>query len=112
MSDQVVAHAPPDATPFASLEELKAEHSTLLRRRRGGFEENASVFLGEVETFLRRGYATGSILGDEAERYSAQSLLSYWSNALYREGREVPEDTLAEFDPGQAPDLADAACPY
>ena len=112
MSDPLTAEAPPDAAPYASLEELKAEHSTLLRRRRGGFEDNPAAFLGEVETFLKRGFATGRILGDEAERYSAQSLLTYWSNALYREGREVPEDALAEFDPGQTPELADTECPY
>ena len=112
MSDQLTAEAPADAAPYASLEELKAEHSTLLRRRRGGFEDNPATFLGEVETFLKRGFATGRILGDEAERYSAQSLLTYWSNALYREGREVPEDALAEYDPGQAPELADTECPY
>ena len=112
MSDQLTAEAPADAAPYASLEELKAEHSTLLRRRRGGFVDNPAAFLGEVETFLKRGYATGHILGDEAERYSAECLLTYWSNVLYREGREVPEDALAEFDPGQAPELADTECPY
>src|SRR5262249_54009684 len=66
----------------------------------------------EVETFVRRGYATGSVLGDEAERYAAQSLLTYWSNVLYREGREVAEDALAAFNPSEVPELVDAECPY
>jgi WD40 repeat protein/tetratricopeptide (TPR) repeat protein len=112
MSDHLAAEAPADAPPYPSLEELKAEHSTLLRRRRGGFVDNPAAFLGEVETFLKRGHAMGRILGDEAERYSAQSLLTYWSNVLYRKGRQVPEDALAEYDPGQAPELADTECPY
>lgn len=90
MSDHLTAEVPADAAPYASLEELKEEHSTLLRRRRDGFDDNPSAFLGEVETFRKRGCATGSILGDPAERYAAQSLLTYWSNVLYREGREAP----------------------
>ena len=112
MCDHLTAEAPADAPAYASLEELKTEHSTLLRRRRGGFVADRSTVLGEIETFLRRGYATGKVLGDEAERYAAQSLLTYWSNVFYREGREVPEDTLAEYDPGQTPDLDDTDCPY
>jgi WD40 repeat protein/tetratricopeptide (TPR) repeat protein len=108
-------HAAIEATvsvPYASLEELKEEHTTLLRRRRGGFEADPSAFLDDVATFLRRGFASGSVLGDDAERYSAQSLLTFWSNVLYREGREVPEESLAEFNPDQAPELLDAECPY
>ena len=76
------------------------------------------MIFGEIGSFLRRVCATGRILGDEAERYSAQSLLTYWSNILYSKyskyskGHEVPDDTLAEFKPGQAPELADTECPY
>jgi len=112
MSERLIVEAPAGAVPYASLEELKAEHSTLLRRRRDGFQDDPSVFLDEVESFLQRGYATGVVLGDEAERYAAQSLLTYWSNILYREGREVPEVSLTDFDPATAPELVDAECPY
>ena len=91
---------------------MKEEHSNLLRRRRCDFEDSPSGFLDEIETFLKRGFASGSVLGDDAERYSAQSLLTYWSNVLYREGREPGEDSLVEFNPDQAPELSDEKCPY
>jgi WD40 repeat protein len=112
MSEQLAAEAPAGAAPYASVEELKAEHSTLLRRRRDGFHDDSSVFIDEVETFLHRGYATGVVLGDDAERYAAQSLLTYWSNVIYRAGREVREDSLALFDDSKAPELEGAECPY
>ncbi len=112
MSKHTAATLAPALVPYVSLEELKEEHSNLLRRRRCDFEDNPSIFLDDVETFLRRGFSSGSVLGDDAERYSAQSLLTYWSNVLYREGREPGEDTLAEFNPEQAPELSDEKCPY
>ena len=68
--------------PFASLEELKAEHAELQRRRRL-FDKDEKMS-EEIALFLYRGHATGALLGPDEERYAAQGLLSYWSNILYR----------------------------
>jgi WD40 repeat protein/tetratricopeptide (TPR) repeat protein len=89
---------------------MRAEHTNLLRRRR--FHDNESAFLDEVRTFIGRGYATGVVLGDEAERSAAQSLITFWSNVYYRSRQELPDEALAEFDLSQAPKLDDVDCPY
>jgi WD40 repeat protein len=96
--------------PFASLEELKAEHADLQRRRRM-FDKDEKMS-EEIALFLYRGHATGALLASDDERYAAQGLLSYWSNILYRRGGEVADDSLEKYDPSQAPQLTDVKNPY
>jgi energy-coupling factor transporter ATP-binding protein EcfA2 len=89
---------------------MRNTHGELLKRHRqnGG----TPAFLAEVEEFLRRGQATGALLDDEHDRWTAQSLLDYWMTTLYRAGQEPRDATLDEFDPALAPELDDALCPY
>ena len=62
---------------------------------------------------MQRGHATGAILDNEDDRWTAQGLLDYWSSVLYRAGQvEPPDATLMEFDAALAPDLDDELCPY
>ena len=94
---------------FPSLASLRVAHSALLKRNR---EEGNEAILAEIEAFIDRGKATGAVLDDESDRWSAQSLLDYWSSILYRNGHEAPDATLVEFDTALAPDLDDDLCPY
>jgi energy-coupling factor transporter ATP-binding protein EcfA2 len=102
--------APTDEARFASLAALKAAHSDLLQRRRSVGDRPES--LDEIAAFVARGQATGVLLDDNDARETAQSLLTYWANLLYRAGREPPDSTLADFDSLLAPELPDALCPY
>ncbi|HMN27272.1 MAG TPA: hypothetical protein PKE45_03885, partial [Caldilineaceae bacterium] len=45
-------------------------------------------------------------------RWTAQSLLDYWSATLISAGQEAPYALLAAFDPPLAPTLPDSLCPY
>ncbi len=95
---------------FPSPATLHAAHAGLLqRRRRGG---DSATFLDAVAAFIHSARATGALLDADDDRRAGQSLLDYWSNILYRAGREPPDDILAEFDPALAPALDDALCPY
>jgi WD40 repeat protein/tetratricopeptide (TPR) repeat protein len=105
------AQAAAPAEPYLSLEQLKQEHSTLLRRRRTSFIENSEI-IPEIVTFLARGAQTGTLLGGDDERYEAQDLLSYWSNILYRLEAKTANAVLAEFEPTRSPKLADSDNPY
>src|SRR5262245_1591570 len=99
-----------NATQFPSLTALRAAHVNLLRRYR---ENNrAEDSLADIIAFLYAGQATGALLNDTEERWTAQSLLDYWATTLYQAGREPPNSTLAEFNPLLAPELSDDACPY
>jgi WD40 repeat protein/tetratricopeptide (TPR) repeat protein len=91
---------------------MKVEHSTLLRRRRTGFLNSLDTLKQEIETFLARGRVTGTLLGDDDERYEAQNLLTYWSNILYRLAAQRTNDVLAKFDWSRSPRLADEDNPY
>jgi hypothetical protein len=82
----------------------------LLRRRRE--DGDTPHFLADVDSFIRRGQATGALLDGDEDRWASQSLLDYWANILYKTGQALPETTLAEFDPSLAPELADDLCPY
>ena len=97
-------------TNFLSLASLREAHHDLLKRRRT--QRDTPEFLAEVKNFIHKGQVTGSLLDVEEDRVAAQSLLDYWSNDLYRAGREPPDATLADFDPSLAPELNDALCPY
>jgi hypothetical protein len=98
------------ADVYPSLDALREAHTALLERRRA--EGETPAVLGAAVEFLRRGAASGALLDDDAARRAAQSLLDFWSNALYRAGHEHDDATLADFDPLLAPELPDDLCPY
>ncbi len=106
---QVKTLEPAGDDRFPSLASLRVAHSALLKRNR---EEGNEAILAEIEAFVDKGKATGAVLDDESDRWSAQSLLDYWSSILYRNGYEAPDATLVEFDTALAPDLDDDLCPY
>jgi WD40 repeat protein len=95
---------------FPSLESLRAAHTELLKRFR--LDGSGSEMITEVETFIRRGKATGALLDMDADRWTAQSQLDYWATQLYKPSYEPPDATLDEFDPQIAPELDDVLCPY
>jgi WD40 repeat protein len=92
------------------LESLRSAHSELLKRFRS--EGATPEMIAEVESFIRLGKATGALLDDENDRWTAQSQLDYWATQLYQPGHEPPDSTLDEFDPLLAPEIDDSACPY
>lgn len=96
--------------PFPSLAALWAAHRQLLERRRDGGQTPG--LLDEIERFIRRDQATGKLLDGHSDRWEAQNLLDYWVRELYQVRREVPDTSLADFDPALAPELDDALCPY
>src|SRR5262249_6766062 len=90
--------------------ELRAVQARLGERRRR--EAESAAFWEAVEDFVRHGAATGVLLDSEEDRWSVQGLLDYWAAGLERAGRPRGDSSLAEFDPEQAPELPDDACPY
>ena len=100
----------PEGGPFSSMTALRVANTQLGELRRSQGEGPALV--AAVQTFLARGSATGALLAEEDDRWSAQGLLDYWAAALERAGTLAPEATLAEFDPLLAPELPESACPY
>src|SRR4051812_11571647 len=106
-----MAHDPaPRAAAYASLAELRAVQARLGELRRKGAE--TAALWDAAADFVRRGAATGVVLDGDDERWSVQGLLDYWASALERAGRPRGDSSLAEFDPEQAPELPDGACPY
>jgi tetratricopeptide (TPR) repeat protein/energy-coupling factor transporter ATP-binding protein EcfA2 len=95
--------------PYNSLSALREVHTRLLKLYKEGETEEV---LAEIETFVRRGSATGTLLDNENDRYAGQSLLDYWMTVLYRARRNTTDATLAEFDPSLALKLDDSLCPY
>lgn len=104
------APATSDSAAFPSLAAMRAAHRDLLQSRRD--DGTNPAFLAEVQTFLKRGQATGALLEANDERESGQSLLNFWSNVLYRANGELVDATLSEFDSRLAPLLPDADNPY
>jgi hypothetical protein len=98
------------AESFASLLALRAVHAELLKRHRA--EGETAELMVAVTQFLARARASGAILAEEEERWTAQSLIDYWNTTLYRAGTPTFSLALADFDPAQAPALPDSACPY
>ncbi len=96
--------------PYTSLTELRDQHKLLLEQRRS--EGDTLEFVQAIIRFIERGSATGVLLDTEEARWDAQNLLDFWSNELHHLQQEVPDATLAEYDPDQAPELADDLCPY
>ncbi|MCP4426764.1 MAG: SUMF1/EgtB/PvdO family nonheme iron enzyme [Chloroflexi bacterium] len=99
-----------EIVPFLSLNSLRSAHSELMKERRQG--EPTDAFWNQVVEFLRCGQAGGAYMDDDGERITAQSLLDYWENQLFHEGKEPPEAVLAEFDPQKFPPIPDYLCPY
>ena len=95
---------------FQSFSEMRETHSELLEQH--DQQGDTPHFLDEMERFLKQGQATGVLLDTYEDRRIAQRLLGYWTNALYRAGRETSEAILAEFDPTLAPELSNDLCPY
>ncbi len=99
-----------DALRFPSLASLRASHSELLKRSRAS-GDTPDTFAA-IQDFIRRGRATGALLDAEADRWTAQTQLDYWSTQLYQPGQTPIDATLDDFDPLLAPELDDALCPY
>ena len=99
-----------EAEPFPSMAALRAANIQLGELRRN--QSEGAAFGAVVQAFLVRGSATGVLLAEEDDRWSAQGLLDYWAATLERTGGLTPDATLAEFDPLLAPVLPDEACPY
>ena len=111
MSEPSISMRTDEAPPrFPSFAALRAAHNALLKHHRQS--GNTPEILAEIETFIRRGQATGTLLDAEDHRWDSQGLLDYWSAVMYRSGHQPPEATLDEFDPTLAPELPDALCPY
>jgi WD40 repeat protein len=106
----VLAMTAGDPLRFPSLASMRAAHTDLLKREHA--QSRTPEMTAEIETFIRRGMATGVLLDAEADRTTAQSQLDYWATRLFRPGAELPDATLADFDPLLAPELDDALCPY
>ncbi|PSB04968.1 hypothetical protein C7B64_01730 [Merismopedia glauca CCAP 1448/3] len=82
---------------FSSLAALRDFHSKLLKRYRE--EAESSELFKEIKEFIDRGRATGTILENDDDRWDGQSRLDYWAAILNRAGQELPDSTLAEFNP-------------
>lgn len=95
---------------FPSLESLRAAHAELMRRWRD--PDKRPELVDEAEAFAKKGCATGVLLSEEEDRWAAQSILDYWTAALFREHRDTGDIVLADFDPSFAPELDDSQCPY
>jgi WD40 repeat protein len=106
----VVPAAEHDNEPFPSLAALRVAHAELLKRsQRDGPTPGV---IARASAFIHRGVTTGALLDDENERDAAQSLLDYWSTIILRAGQDAPDALIADFDPNQAPEIPDEACPY
>ena len=103
----------PTADPaqhFEKLADLQTAHAALIKRQRESADP--AGLLADMVALIRRGQASGAVLDGSAEREDAQSMLDYWATRLVRAGRDLPDTTLAEFDPAQLPTLPDDPCPY
>jgi S1-C subfamily serine protease len=95
---------------FLNLYDLRAAHSSLLKRHREG---RAPVEMREdIVKFVIQARATGALLDADTQREAAQGLIDYWATTLVRASLDVPETTLADFDSSLAPMLPDDLCPY
>ncbi len=98
------------ASPFDTVGELRQAHAELLKAYRAGGE--TTELRAQIESFLRRGQATGAVLDSDGDRWASQSVLDYWTTLSSRTGYVAPDATLAPFNPALAPDLKDKPCPY
>jgi WD40 repeat protein len=96
--------------PFESFATLISTHTELLKSELSQDESTRPGFIERVNEFIRRGVQTGTILDDNDQRRTAQSLLNYWVTVLYRaEGTTPPDAILAYYSPRA--DLG-FECPY
>src|SRR5688572_12765639 len=99
-----------DSVRFPSLASLRVAHAELLKEFRS--VGSTAEMKAKIESFIRRGKATGALLDADSDRWAAQSQLDYWATQLYRPDYEPPDASLDEFDPQLAPELKDELCPY
>jgi tetratricopeptide (TPR) repeat protein len=84
---------PATARPYATLDEMRAAHSRLLRRCGEHPTRDPSIdLLAGTREFLARGRETGELLGDSEDRLDAQSMLNYWATFLYRYSPHVEDE--------------------
>ena len=95
---------------FETLSEMQAEHSRLLQHLRE--DGHAPSFIDDVYHFMDLGQHTGKLLDESKAREAARTMIAFWATRLVREGRELPEIELDDFDPALAPELPDQPCPY
>ncbi len=86
-----------DTGPFPSLSALRDAHSQLLKQYRDSSSKHKLI--KQIEGFIQRGRATGTLLGDDEDRWDAQTCLDYWATILCDNGYESPDTTLVEFGP-------------
>jgi WD40 repeat protein len=82
---------------FASLDELQTVHLELTQKF---FYGGASLEKDpqEVETFIAKARATGTVLSNEDERYIAQNLIAEWVKKLAEVRREIADTKLLPFN--------------
>jgi hypothetical protein len=95
---------------FTSVAAFRSAHNELLKRYREA--GTAPAVLDQIQVCVDRGRRTGALLDSDGDRWTAQSLLDYWTAVLYRAGREPSGTVLDEFDHELAPALPDELCPY
>ena len=96
---------------YCSFVTLMDAHNELLQRQSKG--PDREDYLTTVQDFLKKAQATGAVLQNPEERYTAQSLLNYWTTVLYRADIAYSnEPTLAAFDPRITVEIEDQDCPY
>lgn len=103
------------ATPYRTLASLSEEHADLLKRYNLHRTRKAPAddsLWDRVEEFVRQGAAAGAYINDDAERWTAQSILEYWSAALFRADRMPPGSVLVKFEQRLSEEQVDSECPY
>lgn len=99
-----------NVTAFPSLAALRTAHNALLRKHQE--QGDSEPVLADIAALLEQGRATGALLDGEQERWTAQSILDYWTATLLSGGHTPPDALLADFDPQLAPELPGELCPY
>ena len=89
---------------------MDAHNGLLQRQSKGADREN---YLTAVQDFLKKAQATGAVLQHPEERYTAQSLLNYWTTVLYRADITYSNElTLASYNPRLTVEIEDQESPY
>jgi len=89
------------APGFASLAELQENHAALVKEV--GKEILVPANLERIAQFVRKGVATGTVLGAPTDRAAAQSLISFWTARLASAARDLGKDN----SPAQVPEFDD-----
>ncbi|MFO0655828.1 MAG: WD40 repeat domain-containing protein [Polyangia bacterium] len=66
----------------------------------------------EIIAFVEQTEASGALLAEEAERWTAQGILDYWTDVLERAGVSRAAAALDPFDPAELPEIPDDKCPF